>query len=155
MPADLPQGRHYLTFKVGDYATGEFRTFQRLKIRKAAASVASGDEGEPSTSPSTDGSFAGANAADGILGTHALTAPTPNPTTGRSEFTLAVAEAQAVTVAVYDALGRRVALLHEGTMASGAEHRLAFDGSGLPAGVYVVRAVGEAFADMRVLTLAR
>ena len=67
--------------------------------------------------------------------------------------TLSVAEAQAVTVAVYDALGRRVALLHEGPLAPGQEHRLTFDGSGLPAGVYVVRAVGETFSDTRVLTL--
>ncbi|HLT46818.1 MAG TPA: M14 family zinc carboxypeptidase [Rubricoccaceae bacterium] len=77
------------------------------------------------------------------------------PTAGRAEVALAVAEAQAVTVSVYDALGRRVALLHDGPLAAGVEHRLTFDGAGLPVGVYVVRAVGEAFADTRILTLTR
>jgi hypothetical protein len=66
-----------------------------------------------------------------------------------------VAEAQTVRVEVLDALGRRVALLHDGPLAAGAAHRLAFEGSGLPSGVYVVRVVGEGFGDARVLTLTR
>src|SRR5690606_9280607 len=103
--------------------------------------------------------FGGAPASAGIgaetAATHTLSAPRPNPTTGRAEVTLSVAEGQAVTVAVYDALGRRVSLLHDGPMAGGTEHRLTFDGSGLPSGVYVVRAVGEAFSDARVLSLTQ
>ena len=40
--------------------------------------------------------------------------------------------------AVYDVLGRRVALLHEGMLGAG-RHAFGLDGGALPAGVYVVR----------------
>ncbi|MDX1532442.1 MAG: FG-GAP-like repeat-containing protein, partial [Rhodothermales bacterium] len=84
----------------------------------------------------------------------ALQTPHPNPARGRSRFTLTLAEAQAVTIAVFDGLGRRVAVLHEGPLPAG-EHALALDGAGLPAGAYVVRATGETFTAARRVTLLR
>jgi hypothetical protein len=84
----------------------------------------------------------------------ALSAPA-NPFRGATTLQLQVPATQRVRVAVFDALGRQVAVLHEGTLAAGEAHRLAFDGSALPSGVYVVRAVGETFADVQVLTLTR
>ena len=153
--AHLLGGAYDVRFKVGDPASGRFLTFQRFEITKADPEGA-GPDAEPFVvAPVTGDLFAEADAEAPLPGTHALAAPSPNPTVGRSEVTLVVATAQTVTVAVYDALGRRVALLHEGPMTAGTEHRLAFDGSGLPAGVYVVRAVGEAFVDTRALTLTR
>src|SRR5690606_26117920 len=92
---------------------------------------------------------------DGAPGTHALSAPYPNPARGQAALSLEVAETQHVRVEVYDALGKRVALLHDAALAAGTEHRLTLDGSGLAAGVYVVRAVGERFSDLRTLTLTR
>ncbi len=70
---------------------------------------------------------------------------------------LALAEASEVTVAVFDVLGRRVAVLHEGQTEAGT-HRLAFDGAALPSGVYLVRATvdgpgGQAQAFTQRLTL--
>ena len=53
----------------------------------------------------------------------------------------------AVTVAVYDALGRRVATVHDGPVA--AEQAFTVDVSGLPAGVYVVRASGGVASAQR------
>src|SRR5690606_12279905 len=96
-----------------------------------------------------------AEAGGRMIGTHALSAPLPNPAVGPTRMTLTVAETQAVTITVYDALGRSVALLHDGILAAGTGHLIASDGSELPLGVYVVRAVGENFADTRVLTLMR
>ncbi|HYE94808.1 MAG TPA: YCF48-related protein [Rubricoccaceae bacterium] len=71
----------------------------------------------------------------------ALSAPVPNPARSAVRFTLALAAAQRVTITAYDALGRRVAVLHEGPMAAGT-HALALDVSALAPGVYVVRADG-------------
>src|SRR5690606_5531872 len=71
----------------------------------------------------------------------ALSAPSPHPFREGARLTLAVPSAQAVRVAVYDALGREVAVLHDGPLEAGA-HALALDGARLPAGVYVVRAEG-------------
>ena len=51
---------------------------------------------------------------------------------------LTVAYTLPLGLAVYDVFGREVAVLADGWQAAGS-HRVAFDGRGLPAGVYVVR----------------
>ncbi|MDX1532271.1 MAG: T9SS type A sorting domain-containing protein [Rhodothermales bacterium] len=57
-----------------------------------------------------------------------------------------------VRVEVFDALGRRVALLHDGpTPALG----VGFDLSGRPAGLYFVRVTGEGVTTTRRVTLLR
>ncbi|MEM8602166.1 MAG: choice-of-anchor B family protein, partial [Bacteroidota bacterium] len=76
-----------------------------------------------------------------------LQAAFPNPTSGRTTLTLTLDQAQEVSVVVYDALGRRVATLFEGALGAEAARSLVFDGSGRPAGLYVVRAVGETFSE--------
>ena len=63
----------------------------------------------------------------------------PNPFAGEATVVLSLAEASEVRVAVYDVLGREVAVLHAGPMGAG-EHTLRFEGAGLPAGLYLVRA---------------
>ena len=68
----------------------------------------------------------------------------PTPASGPSTVRVAVAEgAGRVEASVFDALGRRVAVLHDGPLAAG-DHAFALDASALSAGVYVVRAVAEA-----------
>jgi uncharacterized delta-60 repeat protein len=79
-----------------------------------------------------------------------LGAPTPNPTDGPATLVLEVKEAGPVRVAVYDALGRQVGVLHDGALGAGA-HRLAFDASGLGPGLYVVRAEGPGGSTARRL----
>jgi hypothetical protein len=57
-------------------------------------------------------------------------------------------------VALYDVLGREVAVLADGRYGAG-RHALTLDAAALPVGVYVVRAqAGEASATRRV-TVAR
>ena len=84
-----------------------------------------------------------------------LSAAYPNPFNPQTRFTLEVQEAQAVRVEVFDALGRRVALLHEGALEAGREHRFTFEANGLASGVYLVRATGEAFTQARRVTLLK
>lgn len=62
--------------------------------------------------------------------------------------------ASEVSVAVYDVLGREVAVLYEGSLAAGT-HKLAFDGDALPTGVYVVRATGDGMHATQRLTVVR
>jgi outer membrane protein assembly factor BamB len=85
----------------------------------------------------------------------ALSAAHPNPFSAATAISLSVPDRQSVGVEVYDALGRRVAVLHEGTLAAGAGHRFTFDAAGLPAGLYLVRATGETFSETRRVTLLR
>lgn len=84
-----------------------------------------------------------------------LTAPAPNPFNGLTTFELLLDRDQSVTVEVLDALGRRVATLHEGTLRAGARYPFAMEAAGLRAGVYVVRAVGETFVRTQRVTLIR
>lgn len=88
-------------------------------------------------------------------GGYALSALYPNPFNPSTRLSLSVAQTQAVTVAVYDALGRRVATLHDGPLAAGVAHTVTLDAASLPSGVYVVRAVGEAFTAARRASLVR
>ena len=67
-----------------------------------------------------------------------------------------LAEAATVEAAVYDALGRRVAVLHEGALEAGA-HRLVLDEqarSALPGGTYLVRVTvkGETGSARQILS---
>ena len=92
---------------------------------------------------------------DALAGTHELGMPTPNPSRGSATVALRVADAQAVRAELYDALGRRVATLFDGTVAAGAALDLELRDAGLSAGAYVLRVTGERFADARRLTVAR
>jgi hypothetical protein len=104
-----------------------------------AVTVAGGVENEPGAEPS-----------EGF----ALSEPSPNPTTGRATLTLTLGRPQQVTVEVLDALGRRVAVLHEGPLAAGA-HALVLDARSLPSGVYVVRMTAGERSFTQRLTLVR
>ena len=68
-------------------------------------------------------------------------------------MTLALARAAEVRAAVYDVLGREVAVLHGGPLAAGS-HWLAFDGD-LPAVVYLVRAAGDGVRAAQRVTVVR
>ena len=63
----------------------------------------------------------------------------PNPAQEDATVVLTLAQPSEVSVSVYDSLGRAVAVLHRGPLAAGT-HALAFEGSDLPVGRYVVRA---------------
>lgn len=78
----------------------------------------------------------------------------PNPSRGAATLALVLPERGRVQVALYDVLGRRVALLHEGLLTAGA-HRLMLDGSGLAPGVYLARAETAAGAVTTRLAVVR
>ena len=91
----------------------------------------------------------------GLTDAFVLSGAAPNPARQQSVVRLTVREAQEVRVAVYDALGRQVALLHNGPLASGTAHPFALDGAALPSGVYFVRAVGERFSGVQRVALVK
>ncbi len=63
----------------------------------------------------------------------------PNPADGIITVSAAVPSGIEKRVNMYDVLGRRVLLLHDGPLAAG-EHSLPLDASALPPGLYLVRA---------------
>jgi hypothetical protein len=79
----------------------------------------------------------------------------PNPARSGGALTLEVARAQHVRVALYDAVGRQVAVLHDGLVAAGRPVALTLGAGRLPGGAYVVRATGPDGAATRQVTLLR
>jgi hypothetical protein len=87
-----------------------------------------------------------------------LSAVYPNPlgvSASHGTMILQVHQSQSVRVNVYDALGRRVMVLHEGPVSIGTRQSITFDAWQLAAGIYYARAVGEDFALVRRFTVVR
>ena len=84
-----------------------------------------------------------------------LSAPSPNPFRSETRLTLSVDAATTLSVAVHDALGRRVALIHDGDVRPGT-YTLRVDAGQLPAGLYLVRATdGQGRSATRAVSLVR
>ncbi|MDX1421233.1 MAG: T9SS type A sorting domain-containing protein, partial [Rubricoccaceae bacterium] len=78
----------------------------------------------------------------------------PNPFSRGAVLSFAVAEATDVRLAVYDVLGREVAVLLDGPAEAGA-HRVVLDGRGLAAGTYLWRLVAGERVETGRVTLVR
>ncbi|HYE57503.1 MAG TPA: T9SS type A sorting domain-containing protein, partial [Rhodothermales bacterium] len=84
----------------------------------------------------------------------ALEAVYPNPLTRTGTVRFGLPEASRVHVALYDALGREVAVLVEGDLPAGT-HRQTLDASGLAPGVYLLRMTTGRFIETRPLIVRR
>ncbi len=82
-----------------------------------------------------------------------LGAATPNPTTDVARVALSVDAPQHVRAELFDALGRRVALVLDGAVESSRD--LLIDTHGLAPGIYVLRVTGDTFAASRQITVTR
>jgi len=84
-----------------------------------------------------------------------LTSAYPNPFNPETTFSLSVVQTQRVEVSIYNVLGQRVALLHQGLLEAGRTTVVRFNGEQLPSGLYVVRVQGEHFAASQTVTLMK
>ncbi|HEX8297693.1 MAG TPA: T9SS type A sorting domain-containing protein [Rubricoccaceae bacterium] len=82
-----------------------------------------------------------------------LRAATPNPASAQTALTFELDEAQAVRLAVYDVLGREVAVVTDGARSAGV-HTATVDTRALPSGVYVARLTAGAQSVLRRFTVA-
>ena len=79
----------------------------------------------------------------------------PNPFRTSATVGFDLPEAAVVRLAVYDALGREVAVLADGSEEAG-RHAAVLDGAGLPSGTYLVRLTASGgFAQTQRVTLLR
>ena len=86
---------------------------------------------------------------------HALSlTAAPNPASGAASARLTLAAPAEVRATVFDALGRRAAVLHDGPLAPG-DHAFAIDAGALPPGLYLVHVRTEAGVVTRPLTVVR
>ena len=84
----------------------------------------------------------------------ALSPMSPNPVRGSAVVTFEAPEAATVSVAVFDVLGREVAVLADGPVGAGV-HRARFDASALTPGTYVLRMRAGAFTAAQEVTVVR
>ena len=78
----------------------------------------------------------------------------PNPFNPATTIRYALPQAEQVRLAVYDLLGREVALLVDGNMAAG-EHAVVFEAAGLPSGTYLYRLEAGSFSQTRRFILLK
>jgi hypothetical protein len=79
-----------------------------------------------------------------------LSVPYPNPFNKSAHFTVSLGNDDRASIVVYDVRGHRVAVLHEGALAKGA-NTFSFDGANVASGVYFVRAtIGGQSATRRI-----
>ncbi len=123
--------------------TQEWLAFDGVGIPVEAGSVTDRRRAEP----------VAANRADAPEAL-SLEAAYPNPFRTRTTLRFTLPEAGPVWLAVYDALGREVAVLAEGERPAGA-HAAVLDGEGFAGGVYLVRLVGAGRTVTQRITLLR
>ncbi|MEF8817708.1 MAG: T9SS type A sorting domain-containing protein [Salinibacter sp.] len=86
--------------------------------------------------------------------THSVSAVTPNPITDEGAVSVVVGKPQDVRVEVYNVLGQRVALLHDGPLTADDPKTLAL-GDNLRSGVYFLRVTGPSFTATRQFVRVR
>jgi hypothetical protein len=146
VPAGAPPGTYTYTVAVGDFP-GTVISSDSFTVVKQGTS--GGRDAGVAEGWTVSGWATAAGPAEAVR-----LAVAPNPFSEEAAVTLTLPEPGEVAVALYDVLGRRVALLHEGALEAG-EHALRLDGRSLPAGVYVVRAAAGGVVVTRTATLLR
>ena len=160
-PDEIPDGPGAIAFVQGDAAVGD--RVQSVLGRVAYAFVYLDDQTPVGVFPADEQPPAGARRATASGDLAAMLAVVregasdgpalavgPNPVRGAGTVTFRLGAEADVRVAVYDVLGREVAVLAEGAYGAGP-HRAPFDAAAFPAGAYVVRlAVGGEAHTARV-----
>jgi hypothetical protein len=84
----------------------------------------------------------------------ALEANYPNPFNPQTTIGYVLPEVAAVRLAIYDVLGRQVAVLVDGVRPAG-RHEATFAATGLPSGVYLYQLQADAFTQTRRMLLVK
>ncbi len=79
----------------------------------------------------------------------------PNPFNPQTKLHFAAATTQRVTVKVFNALGKQVATLYQGTVQANETQFLTLDGNGLASGLYLVQFLGQNFSAVRRVSLVK
>jgi hypothetical protein len=150
VPGVAPSGTYALTLRVGTHPGTTVHSSSFTFTKPGPEALAGGDV--PGDFLLAQGDFFAADA--GVSGPAPGVAASPNPFTAATTIRYEVAEARPVRLAVYDVLGREVAVLVDGAVEAGA-HEAVFDARDLAAGVYVVRLTAGTQVQTQRITLTR
>lgn len=148
VPGNAPAGSYALDLDLVDVQSGVTCDSRPFTMTVQAAPGAAGGT-LVEAAPASD-LFDAAMSTTGIGAVQV----SPNPARGRAALQFTLAAPADVRLAVYDALGREVAVLADGATAAG-RHAAVLDAAALPAGVYVYRLVVDGEAEVGRFTLVR
>lgn len=86
---------------------------------------------------------------------YVLSSAYPNPFNPQAQFNLTLERSQFVRIGLYDALGRQVERLYEGTLAAQIQHTFRIGSQSLPSGSYFYRVTGDDFSETRGVVLLK
>ena len=114
------------------------------------------DSVDPDAVAAGGAAFASAPSArsSAVVSEVSLEANAPNPFGAETQIAFTLAEAGPARLAVYDVLGREVAILADGPMAEG-RHEVRVDAAGLSTGTYVYRLFAGGQSLVRQMTVVR
>jgi hypothetical protein len=162
VPGNAPAGTYTLRLFAGTYPDGivsaDSFTFEKAAPESAGTSLAwrveeAGDDAYSLVARGPE-AVPAASAGEALPAAFALHAASPNPFAARVTLRFDLPEPAPVRLAVYDVLGREVAVLAEGEREAG-RHAAVFDGHDLAAGVYVVRLTAGTQVQTQRITLTR
>ena len=166
-PPTAPNGEYRVAFYAGLLSTGEFYDRQNVRITKGGppprlAGLSQAPWGDAAAfgaavvaEPGWEGVFSGASSAAVTTTASASAVRTaPNPFSGATRIAFETSASSEVRLAVYDVLGREVAVLVEEALAAGA-HAAVFDAAGLASGTYVYQLVVGSTVQTGRMTLTR
>jgi hypothetical protein len=105
-----------------------------------------------------DGAFEYSSEIEALVevpGSHFLSDAYPNPFNPQAQFSLVVPSEQTVKVELFDATGRSISVLYEGTVVENMQARFVVRGDDLPSGTYLYRVTGENFTETKTIVLAK
>ncbi|MBO6576247.1 MAG: T9SS type A sorting domain-containing protein [Rhodothermales bacterium] len=138
-----------------DFAEFSLRADEVLFLAAADGIITVGSaDGTISTGPAIPASSTDTEDAAELPTEWALEQNYPNPFNPVTTIAFAMPESADVRLAVYDLLGREVALLVHGVVEAG-RHEVRFDAGGLPSGTYLYRLDSPAISQSRILTLVK
>ncbi len=159
VPGLAPSGVNTGVVQVGSFPDGPTDAARFTVTKQAGALGAAAGSAEWQAASFDFAAGSGAAAGDAPEARAESTAQValsafPTPFAGQTSVHYRLAEAGALRLAVFDVLGREVALLAEGRAEAGA-HAAVFDARGLPSGAYVVRLEAGGTVETRTVTRLR
>ena len=161
VPANAEAGYYFYSVRVGNHPNGvaASHTLRVGLINPTPGQRGAGPDAWSVTAATPWGDAAlNAEPTGGSVAARASTpagaAAYPNPFREQTQLSFSLDAPAAVRLVVYDALGREVARLADGRLDAG-HHAVAFDGSGLPSGLYLWRLDAGGAVQTGRLTLLR
>lgn len=153
IPSNAPAGNYIIELNASPNGTGNEMTVNLpLVVTQAATSSSSVSEWTVTDAtpwPSIDGDVSAA-----VTATPDQVAAFPNPFAQQTTLTFSLDEAADVRLAVYDVLGREVAVLTDGQMEAG-QHTATFEARDLAVGTYIYRLVAGDVVQSGRITLVK